>query len=66
VDETLPAQLGRIQGGPARVLEEEVLEAQVPRLDSVLAVSDVLDDSSAMPAADPCRCRHRHRRHRRL
>lgn len=35
------------------MLEEDVLEAQVPRLDSVLAVSDALDDSSAVPAADP-------------
>ena len=59
MDEMLLAQLGRIQGGPARVLEEEVLEAQVPRLDSVLAVSDALDDSSAVPVADPCRRRHR-------
>ena len=51
----LLAQLGRIQGGPARGLEEEVLVAQVPRLDSVLGVSDALDDSSAVPAANPCR-----------
>ena len=47
------ALLGRAQAGSAKMLKEEVLEAQVPYLDSALAVSGVPGDSSAVPVADP-------------
>ena len=46
------ALLGRIQVGSAKMLKEEVL-AQVPYLNSALAVVGVPGDSSAVPAADP-------------
>ena len=50
--------------GSGKMLKEELLEAQVPHLDSALAVVGVPGDSSAVPVADPGHLRSGHPRPR--
>src|SRR6266550_5639156 len=50
-DKTHLSWLGRIQGGPARMLKKETLEAQFHTSTAFLAVADAPNNSSALLAA---------------